>query len=117
MTGRGGGSEPGAPGEREVGSGPDPAAVREALREVVDPEVGLDVVTMGLIYGISVDGATVRVRHTLTTSGCPMADLLERALAHAVRGVPGVEDVETALVWDPPWHPGMIAEGAWDGES
>lgn len=95
------------------GSLPSPGEVREALRQVVDPEVGLDVVTMGLVYEISVTGASVRVRHTLTTPGCPMGDLLSRWIAEAASSVPGVDQVETELVWDPPWDPGMIEDDAW----
>lgn len=115
MTGRSSAGD-GTPGGRGAVPGPGAEAVREALRGVIDPEVGLDVVTMGLIYGIAVEGSTARVRHTLTTPGCPMADLLGRAIAAAAREVPGVEEVETEVVWEPPWHPGMIAEDAWDGE-
>lgn len=99
----------GRAGTREA----DPDRIREALREVIDPEVGLDVVTMGLIYRIDVDGSTVRIRHTLTTPGCPMEEVLTRGIAEAARSVPGVEDVETDLVWEPRWHPGMIDDGAW----
>lgn len=85
-----------------------PGRVREALRGVIDPEVGLDVVTMGLVYGIEVEGAAVRIRHTLTTPGCPMASILVRGIEQAAASVPGVEEVRTELVWEPRWHPGMI---------
>lgn len=115
MSARGTGGD-GASGGPETDPDAREDAVRDALRSVIDPEVGLDVVTMGLIYGVAVEGSTARVRHTLTARGCPMADLLSRAIAEAARGVPGVEEVETELVWEPPWHPGMIAEDAWDGE-
>lgn len=106
MPGEGGGDRP--------GSGPE--RVRAALRSVVDPEVGLDVVTMGLVYGIAVEGSTVRVRHTLTTPGCPMEAVLTRGIEEAARSVPGVERVETEVVWEPPWHPGRIADDAWSEE-
>jgi metal-sulfur cluster biosynthetic enzyme len=89
--------------------------VRAALREVIDPEVGLDVVTMGLVYGIEVEGPSVRVRHTLTTPGCPMGDVLGKGIAEAARSVSGVEEVETELVWEPRWDPGMIDDDAWNG--
>jgi len=89
--------------------------IREALREVIDPEVGLDVVTMGLIYGIEVEDGRAHIRHTLTTPGCPMEDVLERGIARAARSVRGVEEVETEVVWEPRWHPGMIDEDAWQG--
>ena len=93
--------------------GPGPERVREALRGVVDPEVGLDVVTMGLVYGVAVEGSTALVRHTLTTPGCPMESVLTRGIEDAARSVEGVERVETELVWEPRWHPGMIADDAW----
>lgn len=90
--------------------------VREALRGVIDPEIGLDVVTMGLIYGIVVEGSTVRIRHTLTTRGCPMEGVLRRGIAEAARSVAGVEEVQTEVVWEPPWHAGMIADDPWHEE-
>lgn len=97
------------------GGAASPGSVREALRGVIDPEVGLDVVTMGLVYGIEVEGSAVRIRHTLTTPGCPMAGILVRGIEHAAASVPGVEEVHTELVWEPRWHPGMIDE-ADDGD-
>lgn len=82
--------------------------VRRALERVIDPEVGLDVVRMGLIYGIEVDGERVKVRHTLTTRGCPLEAVIRRGIEEAIGSLPGVERVETEVVWDPPWQPGMI---------
>lgn len=102
----------GAPGTH-AGGGATRERVRDALREVIDPEVGLDVVTMGLVYGIDVEGSSVRVRHTLTTPGCPMEGVLEEGIADAARSVPGVEEAETEVVWEPRWHPGMIDDDAW----
>lgn len=95
------------PGEERSGR------IREALRGVIDPEVGLDVVTMGLVYQIDVEGSTARIRHTLTTPGCPMEGVLRRGIAEAARSVPGVDEVETTVVWEPRWHPGMIEDDAW----
>ena len=101
---RGGGGNPGVV---------DPAEVRRALRSVVDPEIGLDVVTLGLIYEIRVDGDRVVVRHTLTTRGCPMERVIRHGIVAAASRVFGVGRVETELVWEPEWHPGMIDDDAW----
>ncbi len=84
------------------------AAVLDALRWIVDPEIGLDIVTLGLIYGITIDGGTVRVTMTMTTPGCPLHDAITAAVYDALRWLEGVKSVEVELVWDPPWHPAMI---------
>jgi metal-sulfur cluster biosynthetic enzyme len=91
----------------------------DALRTVIDPELGLDIVTLGLVYDVTVSraareaGDTIRVTHTLTTPGCPMQAVITAGIRAAVARVEGVARVETRLVWDPTWHSGMIAEGAW----
>ncbi|MBX6342702.1 MAG: metal-sulfur cluster assembly factor [Thermomicrobiaceae bacterium] len=86
-------------------------AVRAALREVYDPELGVNVVDLGLVYGIAIEGRRVTVTMTLTTPGCPLHDSIAEAVDQAVRYiVPGVEAVEIDLVWDPPWHPDMMTE-------
>ena len=86
-------------------------AVRETLREVYDPELGINVVDLGLVYGVDVDGGNVRVTMTLTTPGCPLHDTLTEAVDSAVRFfIPGVESVAVDLVWEPRWSPDLITE-------
>lgn len=99
--------------------GTDETEIWNALRTVIDPEIGLDIVTLGLVYEIGISiapevvGECVRVTHTLTTPGCPMEGIITSGIRSAVGRVAGVGAVETNLVWDPMWHSGMIAPGAW----
>jgi len=85
------------------------AAVVNRLRWIIDPELGLDIVTLGLIYGITVRDGTVRIAMTLTVRGCPLHDLLTDAIRDTLYWMDGVERVELDLIWEPPWHPAMIA--------
>lgn len=91
---------------------PAVTAIWTALGTVIDPELGLDIVTLGLVYGVEYDGGTVRVTYTLTTPRCPMARPVTDGIRAAAARVEGVARVDTHLVWEPAWHPGMIAPSA-----
>jgi len=86
------------------------AAILETLRQVIDPELGCNIVDLGLIYGVTITGAKVAVVMTLTTPGCPMHESLRWGAQQALLTLEGVEAAEVAVVWDPPWHPSMMTE-------
>ena len=82
--------------------------VKAALRRVKDPELNLNIIDLGLIYGIDVDGATVNIDMSLTSPGCPSGPEIMTEAERQVRSLPGVEDVVMNLVWSPPWTPERI---------
>ena len=85
---------------------PDDDAVREALRQVEDPEAGMNIVDLGLVYAIDVAANAVRVEMTMTTAACPMTEMIvDQARAVVAATVPQGTDVDIRLVWDPPWTP------------
>lgn len=86
----------------------DAKTVRKALRRVKDPELNLDLVVLGLIYDITVDGTHVDVRMSLTSPGCPVADQIVDMAREAVEGVEGVESAEVELTFSPLWTPDRI---------
>jgi len=87
--------------------------IREALRQVLDPEIGVNIVDLGLVYRIEVDGARVRVAMTMTSPACPLADYLKELVTSAiVDRVPDVADVDIVVEWDPPWDPDMMSDEA-----
>ncbi|HEX8967357.1 MAG TPA: metal-sulfur cluster assembly factor [Chloroflexota bacterium] len=88
-------------------------AVREALREVIDPELGENLVDLGLVYGVRVQDARVEVDLTLTTPGCPLHASLHAAAERAIRlMVPGVRDVVVDIVFEPRWTPERVSPAA-----
>lgn len=83
--------------------------VRDALRGVVDPELGASIVDLGLVYDVQVIGAKVFVTMTLTTPLCPMNEMIPDAVRQAIGALPGVGGVDVDLVWTPPWEPQMMS--------
>jgi metal-sulfur cluster biosynthetic enzyme len=98
------------------GGSPDPEAfkeqVLEALRNVYDPELGINIVDLGLVYGVEIEGDAVHVTYTLTTMGCPIGPLIEGEIQRFLSTVQGVERVEAEMVLRPPWTPEMMSEEA-----
>ena len=84
--------------------------IREAMKEVYDPEIPINVVDLGLVYGIDVKDNRVHVQMTLTAAGCGMGPYIARQAEERIAEVDGVEDVQVELVWDPPWNMEMISE-------
>ena len=91
---------------------PSREEIIDALRVVEDPELGMDIVELGLLYDVEVEGPKVRVEYTLTSMGCPVGPLIEQQIAEAVDEIEGVGEVETELTWDPPWSPEKMSEDA-----
>lgn len=82
--------------------------VKLALRRVKDPELNLNILDLGLVYGISVEGSAVTVDMSLTSPGCPSGPEIMSDAERQLRGLPGVGDVTVNLVWSPPWTPERI---------
>jgi metal-sulfur cluster biosynthetic enzyme len=86
--------------------------VYEALRQVEDPELGMDIVELGLLYDVEVQDHRVKVTHSLTSMGCPAGPMIQEDINRVAREVPGVEDVDIELTWDPPWTPERMSDDA-----
>ena len=87
--------------------------VRESLRQIVDPEIGINIVDLGLIYETSIDDqGLVAITMTLTSPGCPLSGYIGTAVESAVTDLEGVKDVDVDIVWSPPWNPSMMSEDA-----
>lgn len=96
------------------------ARVMEALGGVLDPELGIDVVALGLVYGVEIHGGSVHIDLTMTTPACPLGEQIASDARERVLALPGVDDVAVRLVWDPPWSPDRMSastrqELGWDG--
>ncbi len=93
-------------------SAPDQSVLLDALKEVIDPELGYNIVDLGLIYGISIEGGDVKVTMSMTTPGCPAQHAIAGGVKQCLASQPGVERVAVDIVWQPRWTPQRMTEAA-----
>jgi metal-sulfur cluster biosynthetic enzyme len=84
--------------------------ILETLRQVIDPEIGCNIVDLGLVYSVRIEADNVTVVMTLTTPGCPMHESICFGVQTALLGLEAVHDAEVELVWEPPWNPSMMTD-------
>lgn len=88
------------------------ATIADLLYQVIDPEIGINIVDLGLVFGIAMDDFQVTITMTLTTPGCPLAGYIEDCIHRALWGLPGVEHIEVEVVWEPAWGPELMSHQA-----
>jgi metal-sulfur cluster biosynthetic enzyme len=86
--------------------------IMSALKQVNDPELGINVVDLGLIYDVDIRGDTVHVEYTLTTMGCPIGPLIEQQIQQVIEPIEGVKNVDAEMTLSPPWTPDKMSEEA-----
>ena len=91
---------------------PSREEVIDALRVVEDPELGMDIVELGLLYDVEVEGPKVHLTYSLTSMGCPVGPMIEQQMLEVVGGLEGVEAAEAELTWEPPWSPEKMSDDA-----
>ncbi|MDQ4006376.1 MAG: metal-sulfur cluster assembly factor [Actinomycetota bacterium] len=103
-----------AENETQVQAGPDDLReqVTEALRTVDDPELGINIVDLGLVYDVWIEDGKVRVTFTLTTMGCPIGPMIEQQIQQVLEPIEGVNEVEAEMTLAPPWSPEKMSEEA-----
>ncbi len=84
-------------------------AILEALEQVYDPEIPVDIVNLGLVYEVKAEDGRVEIRMTTTSPGCPVGEFIAAEIERVVRGLGGVDEVRVEFVWDPPWNPEMMS--------
>lgn len=84
--------------------------ILERLRQIIDPEIGCNVVDLGLVYSVALTEGAVKVVMTLTTPGCPMHESISWGVKNALLDLEGVNEVDVEIVWDPPWNPAMMTD-------
>ena len=88
---------------------PTREVILQALEQVYDPEIPVDIVNLGLVYEVSAEDRRVEIRMTTTAPGCPVGDFIAAEIERVVRALGGVQDVRVEFVWDPPWSPEMVS--------
>jgi len=101
------GQADGAPGRETLKE-----QVLEVLKEVHDPELGVNIVDLGLVYGVEIEGSSVHITYTLTTMGCPIGPLIEAEMKQFLSGVEGISEVNAEMVLRPAWTPEMMSDEA-----
>ena len=91
---------------------PSQEEVVEALRQVEDPELGMDIVELGLFYDAEIEGPNVKVTFSLTSMGCPAGPMIQEDIDRVLAEIPGVGEVKSELVFDPPWTPDRMSDDA-----
>lgn len=86
--------------------------IYDALRECYDPEIPVDIVSLGLVYGVTIVDDWVGVKMTLTSPGCPASEMISEEVKKRVRQIPGVGEADVRIVWQPEWKPTMMSEEA-----
>ncbi len=86
--------------------------IMAVLGDIYDPEIPVDIVNLGLVYGVVIEGECVNIDMTMTSPGCPAAAQIVAEAKYLVEEIPGVSEVNIEIVWDPPWDPGKMSEAA-----
>jgi metal-sulfur cluster biosynthetic enzyme len=102
----------GATGGATAGEGSTEEQVLETLKNVFDPELGINIVDLGLVYEVNAEDGKVHIEYTLTTMGCPIGPLIEQQMNQLVAALPGVEEFSAEMVLRPPWSPEMMSDEA-----
>src|SRR5690606_39630000 len=92
--------------------GPTPELIRELLKDVIDPELGIDIVNLGLLRSVELEGDVARVRFTVTTPACPLSTYIEDEIRSCLWQLQGLEDVDVACEMSPPWQPEDMTDAA-----
>ena len=87
-------------------------SLREALNAVEDPEIGMGIVDLGLVYDVAVEGENVKITYTLTSMGCPAGQMIQEDIERVVHEIPDVEQVSSELTFEPPWTPDRMSDDA-----